>query len=272
MFFTTKDSQKICYEIRGNGIPIIFIQGVGDSGATRENRLLDQYPNMQIIRLDNRGIGRSLPLVGNITIERYAQDILELMDHLKLMKAHLVGHSMGGVIAQKVALLQPERILSLSLVCTFAQGKEVIHLHPRLLWITLKARIGCPQKRKVSFLELLFSKKFLDTKSLDEKKELARFVESIMGRDLAEFPPVVNLQLRALVKSNFYDQLTNLQSIPTQVISATEDPIALPKFGIRLHQKIPGSTFILIDHASHAYPIEHALDFQTKIFTFVQSA
>ena len=76
----------------------------------------------QCLSFDNRGLGQSQPLGARLTVEQMAEDALALMDAQGWASAHLIGHSMGGLIALQGALSARARVLSLSLLCTFARG------------------------------------------------------------------------------------------------------------------------------------------------------
>ncbi len=113
------------YERRGTGEPMLLIQGLGGNslhwGEDFLGRLEDSF---ELILFDNRGAGRSGPLEGEMTIADLAQDALGLLDALEIDAAHIVGISMGGMVAQEIVLAAPERVLTLTLGCTFPGGPE----------------------------------------------------------------------------------------------------------------------------------------------------
>src|SRR4026207_1474276 len=132
--FLDRGDDRLHYRLTGRGAPVLLIQGVGVVGGAWQPQI-DYFASSkyQTPVFDNCGIGRSLPCRGPITIEAMSEDAKSLMDHLKWESAHIVGHSMGGVIAQQLALSHPTRVRSLSLLCTFARGKEAARPTPWVL-------------------------------------------------------------------------------------------------------------------------------------------
>ena len=114
---------QIHYEEYGEGPPLIMILGLGQDTATWEFQVSDLSEHFRLILLDNRDSGRSSSSPESYTTETMAGDILGLMDHLGMARAHVLGTSMGGMIAQQVALMAPERVISLVLVSTASWGE-----------------------------------------------------------------------------------------------------------------------------------------------------
>jgi pimeloyl-ACP methyl ester carboxylesterase len=114
---------QIHYEEYGEGPPLIMILGLGQDTATWEFQVSDLSEHFRLILLDNRDSGRSSSCPKAYTTETMAGDILGLMDHLGMARAHILGTSMGGMIAQQVALMAPERVISLVLVSTTSWGE-----------------------------------------------------------------------------------------------------------------------------------------------------
>ena len=94
---------------------------IGEGWRPQIDELRERYT---VLWIDNRGIGQSVMTSGPLRIEDMAADVLAVADVERLQEFHLVGHSMGGLIAQKVALMAPSRVLSLSLLCTFLKGSQ----------------------------------------------------------------------------------------------------------------------------------------------------
>lgn len=245
---------EIYYETSGSGDPIIFIQGVGVVGAGWAPQVRTLEKKFNAITLDNRGIGKSGSSPKPLEITIMATDVLSVMDHLKVKSAHIVGHSMGGSIAIELALLAPERVRSLALLCTFAKGRQATQLNSRIFWLGLRTRIGSKKGRRKAFLEILYSRNFL--RSHSNLENLAEETGRIVGRDLAISPPIVMKQLSALSRHDRSKVLGKIGNIRALVVSAAEDPIARPEYGRELAAKIPGAQFIKIEKASHGIVLE----------------
>lgn len=240
---------RIHYELTGAGEPVVFIQGIGVAGsgwAQQTQALAQEYA---CVSFDNRGLGKSECAAGPLTIEQMAADTLRLMDALGFAGAHVVGHSMGGIIAQELALAAPERVRSLALLCTFSTGAEGARLTPQTLWMGLRTRIGTRAMRRRAFLEMVFPRDYLAGR---DAVQLAAELAPLMGRDLADQPPVLMRQLQALGRYDASARLAVLGSMPVLVVSAEHDPIARPEYGQRLARAIPCAEYVELPGASHA--------------------
>ncbi len=207
------------YEIQGSGPPVVLIQGVGVHGGAWAPQISAPAAHYECLWFDNRGLGRSQPLGAGLSIAQMAEDTLALMDSQGWASAHLVGHSMGGLIALHTALSARERVRSLSLLCSFPHGRDATRLTPWMLWTGLRTRIGTrPQRRKA-------------------------FVEIVM-------PP-------AAVRYNATPRLHELAGLPTLVVSAEHDHIASVAVGQAMAAAIPGARFVQIPDASRGASLQH---------------
>jgi pimeloyl-ACP methyl ester carboxylesterase len=269
MAFAKSAGVDLHYELSGEGPPVLLIQGVGVVGGCWQPQVRSLARCFQTILFDNRGIGKSVPNSGPVTIEAMADDARAVMDAAGWNSAHLVGHSMGGVIAQQFALDCPARVRSLSLLCTFARGKDGARPTPWVLWMSLRTRLGSRQMRRRAFLEMLFPKQELRTMDLDA---WAAEVAALIGRDLAEQPPILLKQVGALSRHDCSRRLGELAAIPTLVLSAEHDPIALPRYGRALAAAIPGAQFEEIKAASHGVIIQKAELINQRLESFLKSS
>ena len=114
---------QIYYEEYGEGQALIMILGIGQDTVTWEFQISEFSKHFRLILLDNRDSGKSSSCSEIYTTETMARDILGLMDHLGIARAHLLGTSMGSIIAQQVALIAPERVISLVLASTTSWGE-----------------------------------------------------------------------------------------------------------------------------------------------------
>lgn len=217
---------------------------------------------------DNRGVGGSVPLRGEVTIEAMAADARALMDHAGWRSAHVVGHSMGGLIAQQLALDDPGRVRSLTLLCTFDRGRSAARITPWVLWMSVRVWVGTARMRRQAYLEMLFPAEVLRA---DHPGALASRVERLIGRDLSRQPPILMRQLGAMRRHDVSARLGELRGIPTWVLSADRDRIARPEYGRRLASLIPGARFERMENASHGMTIHKAEAVNRGLRAFVDS-
>jgi len=246
---------RLSYLRSGTGPAVLLIQGVGVVGEGWRPQIDELGARFDLVAFDNRGIGLSETQKGELTIEAMASDALAIMDQEKIGTFHLVGHSMGGLIAQEVALRVPERIASLALLCTFASGKQGSRPTLGMLGTAIRTRIGTRNARRNAFLELVMPASYLKTV---DRARLAYDLTPFFGHDLADQPPIVMKQLRAMSKYDAGPRLAQLASIRTLVASAAGDRIALPAYGRALAAAIPGSRFVEIPDAGHGVTIQRA--------------
>ena len=239
------------YESAGEGAPVLLIQGTGVIGNAWRPQADALAGSHHVVWYDNRGIGRSAPLSGDTSVEQLAGDALALMDALEIESAHVGGHSLGGVVAQQLALDAPERVRSLMLLNTFHRGKDGVSFSPRVIWLGLRTRIGTRSMRRAAFLSMVLSKETLEERGADElAEELAPF----FGRDIADSPPIVMKQAMALGRHDASARLGELSGIPTLVMSGTHDTIAPVDSGKRLAAAIEGARYVEVD-GTHAVPL-----------------
>jgi pimeloyl-ACP methyl ester carboxylesterase len=232
------------------------------------------------LSFDNRGMGRSqpaanpsdpmLPFGAPITVEQMTEDTLAIMDAAGWPSAHVIGHSLGGLIALHMALSARQRVQSLSLLCTFADGRVATRLTARMLWLGTRCRIGPRVWRRNAFLQIIMPSSEL---AHIDRTKLAKEFATLFGHDLADQPPIVNYQLQALKQFDATSRLGELANMPTLIMSAAHDPIARPAEGGRvLHRDIPGSRYVEFPNASHGLPIQCAAAVNSLLLEHLQRA
>jgi len=241
----------ISYEIRGDGVPVVLIQGVGVCGSAwrpQVDRLSQCYTCMTF---DNRGIGASQPAGRLVSIPQMAEDVLALMDARSWYSAHLIGHSMGGLIALQAAMNEPKRVRTLSLICAFARGADATRISAKMAWMGMRTRVGRKSWRRRAFLRLLSPPGTLPADLIS----LGNRVSELFGHDIAEQPPVVIKQLAAMRNHDLTARLGELAGIRTLVVSARHDVIAPPSSGKVIAAGIPGAHYVEVADASHGVTI-----------------
>ena len=246
------------FESTGSGPAVLLIQGVGVAGCGWAPQVDGLRDGFSMAWFDNPGIGKSEGPPGDL--ERMVAAAVEVLDALGWGKAHVAGHSLGGVVAQRLALDHPERVRSLALLNTFARGSATLSFTPRAVWKQLRMLIGSQASRRRAFFEFV---------SEEEPTEanIAR-LESAFGRSLAALPAAARTQLRTLVGADHRDALRDL-NLPAIVIGGIFDKPA-PIEQSRLLAELldcPLQTF----ESGHALPVERADEVNASLRGFWSS-
>ena len=245
---------RVRYCVAGRGDAVLLIQGVGAVGGVWRPQVEALSERYQVITFDNRGIGGSEITDGSLSIESMADDAAAILDAEGIARCHVVGHSMGGLIAAQLALTSPRRVRTLALLCTFPDGRSA----SRLTWDTvvagLRTRIGTRAMRRKAFLSLVLSRSL--TADDEARAEMAARMTALFERDLADQPRIILRQLRAMSRYDPRWRLRSLAAVTTMVVSGAEDRIARPHHGRALAEAIPGSIYLELKGAGHAVPIE----------------
>ena len=260
---------RIRYERIGQGPAVLLIQGVGVVGGGWRPQVDALARRFEVFTFDNRGIGGSTRDEEALTVEAMAADGLGIMDAAGIDRFHLIGHSMGGVIAQAIALRAPERVRSLSLLCTFANGRDATALSLPMLVHGLRSRVGTRTMRRNGMLRMIMPAEYLRQA---DRRALHDELQQLFGRDLADQPPIVMTQLRALSAYDTTPRLRELGTIPTLVVSGAHDPISPPRLGRALAAAIAGARFVEFAQASHALPIQCADEVNTLLMDHLAAA
>ena len=244
---------RLTYRITGDGPPVLFIQGSGlhgDGWLPQVNALASHF---RCLTFDNRGMGNSQPYGTPITVEQMAEDALVLMDSQGWESAHVVGHSLGGLIAQQLAIAARNRVRSLSLLCTFSRGADATRLSWEMFCLGLRTYLGTKPMRRRAFTEMV-----LPPGIPGDRDSWAERLAPIFGHDLADHPPVVMKQLAAMRAYDATSRLGALAGVPTLVVGARYDKIAKPSIVRALAAGIPGSRLVEFEDAAHGVTIQCA--------------
>jgi aminoacrylate hydrolase len=256
------DGALVQYQRKGTGPAVLLIQGVGAVGEAWRPQVDGLADRFTLVSFDNRGIGGSEIRGGPLSIEAMAADAIAIMDAEGIRDFHVAGHSMGGVIAQAVALRVPDRVKSLAFLCTFARGRDGARFTFSMLVTALRMRIGSRAMRRRAFLELIMPERYLNE---IDCAALAERLAPLFGHDLADQPSIAMKQLSAMSKYNASAQLSQLAHIPTLVIAATEDRIARPEYGRAIATAIPGAEFLELADAGHGVTLHRPEEINTLL-------
>jgi pimeloyl-ACP methyl ester carboxylesterase len=232
---------ELYYERAGEGEPLLLIQGMSATHLSWGRPFLSGLePNFDCVIFDNRGMGRSGRAELPFTVADMAGDAVALLDALGIETAHVVGISMGGAIAQELALTHPERIRTLTLGATFCGGPESSLMAPEDLQMLGAAYAsGEPEQVFRAMWEINISPAHrADDSHFDAFRE--------MGSTLPAPRPVVMQQMRACAE---HDTSTRLERIdlPTLVVHGTADRLIKVENGKLIARLIPAPIELLED-------------------------
>ncbi len=251
------------YEVAGEGEPLLMVQGL----ATDHFGWMLQVPELsehyRVVTFDNRDVGQSKQADGPYEIADMARDTLALADHLGLDTFHLLGMSMGGAIAQEVALLAPERLRTLTLVVTFGGGGSWA-LERARLWSEIRGLID--RETHLDWL-LLFgmSEQFYESaERIEYSKQLMR------ANPYPQSTEAFQRQVDASGRHEARDRVGTI-SVPTHVIGAEHDTLVPVWKSKEIAELIPGADYSVMPRAPHALNMERAEEFNELVLGWLRS-
>jgi len=266
----------ICYEIFGDAgaEPMLLIMGLAGQMIIWDDDFCRQLAGrgFRVIRFDNRDIGKSsrltggkrltalellklrflkIPVAAPYKLLDMAKDTVGLMDALGIKSAHLVGQSMGGMIAQEIAISFPQRVLSLTSIMSTTGNPKL----PPPTREAAAALMAPPPVTKEEFFERFAQTwKILRVGSFPEDERLDRSrAERAYERGLN--PAGAGRQLRAILASGSRKERLRMVKAPTLVIHGTVDPLVHLEGGKETAASIPGAKLLMIEGMGHALPI-----------------
>ncbi|MDX2034905.1 MAG: alpha/beta fold hydrolase [Blastocatellia bacterium] len=239
------------YEIHGEGPPLLLIYGLAGRGNGFSHQVSALSREFQIILFDNRGVGETDQPETPYSIPQMADDAAGLLAELGIESAHVFGISMGGMIAQEVALRHPGRVNRLALGCTHS---GVRHCTPSPKWVTdiFKSLPGKPRAQIVrECIPFNFSPHTIEHRPEFIEAELPAMIANLQQ------PYSYMLQVRAIYDYDTRDRLGQITA-PTLVLTGLDDQLIPPENSRDLVARIPGAKLVEIEHAGHLFFLEQA--------------
>ena len=253
----------IAYKTFGKGDPIILISGYSAPLEFWDSTLLEKLAlNHTVITFDNRGLGNTTSGNRNFTIPQFADDTSGLLDALNIKKADVLGWSMGGFIAQELALTHPDKVRKLIIYASICGGKESAPPTPDVLKV-FSDQTGTSIDRIKRFMPLLFPTEWR-TQNPNYLQNLPAITENIPNETL-------NLQTQAII--NWPGTCNRLNSItqPTLVIVGTDDNLTVPANSLLMTEKISGAWLVQIRGGGHGLMFQSPEEFSNIVLTFLKS-
>jgi aminoacrylate hydrolase len=251
---------QLYYERHGAGFPVIFISGLGGYAAYWRDQIPVFAKHFEVIAHDHRGIGQSDHSRVSYTVDLLASDVVALMDSLGLEKAHIVGHSTGGAVAQILAIEHPKRLASIVVAASWTKAdayfRRLFALRKDIL-----LRLGAAAYLQSATLFLYPSW------WIAKHNEPLRQAEA---QNLATFsaPEIVASRIDAILA---FDRTAELKRIrtPTLVVGCEDDIVTPPYFSEELARLIPGAEVKMFPRGGHCFNQVAARDFNHAVLPFL---
>jgi 3-oxoadipate enol-lactonase len=243
---------ELSYERSGAGPPLLAIMGMSGTALHWGEPFLEELRrDFEVIVYDHRGVGQSSRLEGPLSIAQMAEDASRLLSALAIDSAHVLGISMGGMIAQELALAHPEQVRTLTLGCTYCGGPESALADPAVMQRLGEAMMSGDRERALRVgWEINVS-----APTAADAEAYAAFLAIAAERAVAV--PVVMAQLQACTAHDTAARLASL-SVPTLVIHGTADQLLPVENGRLIASLIPGAQLEILDGVGHMFVWERA--------------
>jgi pimeloyl-ACP methyl ester carboxylesterase len=237
---------QVYYEVKGEGFPLVMIAGLGGNVNSLDPlRVEGLVKRFKVVMFDNRGAGRTDVSDKEYTIKLFADDTAGLLNALGISRAHIVGGSMGGMIAQELVLSHPDKVAKLVLLSTSCGGSKSVQMSKEAASL-LNAGTGVSSRED-------FNRSFLPTVLTPEfVKEHPDFVDSLFQR-VRKNPISLDgymRQLNAVRNFDTYERLHNIK-VPTLILQGRKDVLVPPENGSILAKAIPNAGLVYFEKSAH---------------------
>jgi 3-oxoadipate enol-lactonase len=255
---------QLYWESTGRGAPVLLIMGLGLSGGAWWRTVPVLAQRLRVITFDHRGVGRSRAFSPVYTTEAMADDAVSVLDAAGIAAAHVYGISLGGMVAQQLALRHPERVRSLVLGATSPGGPRSVPPDDEVLdFVRRRLRMPSAEAARES---VPFN---YGPRCRRERPE--RIEEDLAFRLASPFNVrAYREQLFAAGVHNCYGRLPRIAA-PTLVVHGRHDRMVPAGNGELLAERIPGARLRALEDSGHLYPTEEpAVDEEIAAFLAAQ--
>jgi pimeloyl-ACP methyl ester carboxylesterase len=260
MPFVENQGAKIYWDEQGQGEPILLTMGLGWPCTMWYRTRPTLAARYRTIAFDNRGAGRSDVPPGPYSIAAMASDAAAVLDAAGVQRAHVLGASMGGMIAQEFALQYPERVRSLVLACTACGGPHATQASPEVIQVLLH-RQGTPTERAEAVVPFIYDAATPRTR-IDE--DLA-----VLSKNYATSEGYMG-QLQGILAWEAYTRLPEIR-IPTLAVHGVNDRLVPAANSDLIASCIPGAQLVKIPNASHIFMTDQPEAAQQSFLLFLSS-
>ncbi len=262
-FVQVQSGLTIRYECEGRGPPLLLISGTGHDLSFWAGTLPLLSTRYRCIVFDNRGVGDSSVPEPGYALRDMADDALSVLDVLGIERAHVMGFSMGGHIAQEFALNYSHRLLSLGIHHSWARNDPRLEGFQRIR--RRLAQLGEIEALADMSLFGIYGQNYYQTHLLEMRERRTRLIETLPTR-LKGWEG----QLDACLRGDTYERLPAI-SVPTVITCSDGDMIVAPHRALEIHDRIAGSRYHLLHGTGHVALIEQPDVFARICLEFLRS-
>lgn len=248
----------VYFESHGEGSPVILLNGLGLDVAAWGPQIQALSRAHRVIAFDARGVGRTSAPPPPYSVTDMASDALSLLDALEIERAHFLGLSMGGLVAQRFAIAHPSRVRSIVLAATAARlpprARHVIDLWGRMASTETAPEVLLREQLAWAFSDAFFADERLAT----------QVIGSLLEYPFPPSPQGIAGQAAACVGHDTRDELSRVRA-PALVLSGRDDRLLPVSASQELAAGIPGAQLSILDGAGHAFCTECAERFNAQI-------
>jgi len=237
---------QVYYEAHGEGFPVVMIQGLSANTSWWDPRWIQTLSErFQVVAFDNRGAGRTEISEREYSIRLFADDTAALMDALGIPEAYVLGISMGGMIAQELALNHSGKVEKLVLCSTYCGGEESVQPSSEVMQVLMPDR-GALSAEEVArmTIPLLFTEEFLNNNPGVEEFVLQQITRTPIS------PEAFARQLNAIMNFDSCDRLPYITA-PTLILHGKKDVLVPSQNAPILGKAIPGSRLVYFEDSAH---------------------
>ena len=254
---------NMCCELRGEGHPLVLIMGLTANMDWWDPETIEELSKRyRVLVFDNRGAGRTeTPEEGDFSCGQMADDTAALMDALGIEHAHVAGLSMGGMIAQELALIHPEKVDKLALCATFCGGKNTVYASQEVLQ-TMADTSGTVEDLIRRIMSMMFPAEWLEA----NESQYEGFRERYLRAPCTAQNTI--RQFMATTKLDTYDRLPSITA-PTLVMCGAGDVLIPPENSRTIAGRIPGAKLIEYPGAGHGFMSQSREEFEKDLVEFL---
>ena len=238
---------QMCYEVKGEGFPLVMIMGwQGNLDWWNPHLIEGLSKNFKVVTFDNRGTGSTDVSDKEFSIRLFADDTVGLVNALGISQANILGLSMGGAVAQELAINYPEKVKKLILYSTACGSAKSVSMSQETIAMLRRASAGGMSAEEYvrGAIQFIYTNEFIDNNPDFVELQVQRMLKAPTS------PEVVMRQTGAMMNFDSYDRLPRIKA-PTLVLSGKRDVLNPSENGPILAKAIPNAKLVCFEKSAH---------------------